>query len=93
MCARTTAPRADTASGVRTATHITHPGNGARDAQSMETVTRMVVDGEESLTGDEADYWIMWKAQHQKMSANVYLKGQFIWVGGLRPTDSATEKS
>lgn len=43
----------------------------------------MVIDGEEAMSGDEADYWIMWKAQRSKMAANVYFKGEFIWVGGL----------
>lgn len=41
----------------------------------------MIIDGEEFMVGDEADYWIMYKAQRQRGSMNVYFKGQFIWVG------------
>lgn len=44
----------------------------------------MIVDGEEDMIGDEADFWIMYKAQRQRMAANVYFKGEFIWVGGLQ---------
>jgi hypothetical protein len=48
----------------------------------------MVVDGEEDMIGDEADYWIMVKAQRQRACVNVYFKGEFIWVGGRPQPES-----
>jgi len=48
----------------------------------------MTIDGEKDMVGDEADYWIMWKAQRERMCANVYFKGEFIWVGGLKKPES-----
>lgn len=48
----------------------------------------MMIDGEEDMVGDEADYWIMLKAMRQCACLNVYFKGQSIWVGGRRLPES-----
>lgn len=49
----------------------------------------MIIDGEADMVGDEADYWIMFKAQRNRACVNVYFKGLLIWVGGrAHPTDA-----
>ena len=50
----------------------------------------MMIDGEEDMQGDEADYWIMWKAQRERACVNVYFRGQSIWIAG-RPLDEPTK--
>lgn len=42
----------------------------------------MIIDGEEDMVGDEADFWIMFKAQRQRSCVNVYFKGAHIWIAG-----------
>lgn len=48
----------------------------------------MIVDGEHDMVGDEADYWIMLKAQRERSCVNVYWRGQFIYVGWRKEPDT-----
>lgn len=52
----------------------------------------MIIDGEEDMVGDEADYWIMLKAMRQRACVNIYFKGQSIWVGGRKQSESEGEQ-
>lgn len=54
-------------------------------------MTAVIIDGEEDMVGDEADYWIMLKAMRQRACVNVYFKGQSIWVGGRRQSENGSE--
>lgn len=60
--------------------------SGADAGEEPERAAVVIVDGEESMVGDEADFWIMLKARRSARSFNVYFKGQNILVGGRRQT-------